>query len=103
MKQHIVRICLGLLVVLLFIGHAAKFYQVGFISQLDNIIYDARLRFTMPGGVDDRIVILDIDEKSLAVPELPVALGTGSAGEAGTFPHPGIFQSLGPNARTAGS
>ena len=24
----------------------------------------------MPGKVDDRIVILDIDEKSLAVPEL---------------------------------
>ena len=70
MKQHIVRISLGLLVVLLFLGHAARFYQVGFITQVDNIIYDARLRFTMPGTVDDRIVILDIDEKSLAVPEL---------------------------------
>ena len=45
-------------------------YQVGFITQVDNIIYDARLRFTMPDVVDDRIVILDIDEKSLAVPEL---------------------------------
>ena len=28
-------------------------------------MYDARLRMTMPGGVDRRIVILDIDEKSL--------------------------------------
>lgn len=70
MKQHIVRISLGLLVVLLFLGHAAKFYQIGFITQVDNIIYDARLRFTMPGTVDERIVILDIDERSLAVPEL---------------------------------
>jgi len=61
---------LGLLVVLVFLGHAARFYQVGFISQLDQIIYDYRLRLTMPGTLDNRIVILDIDEKSLAVPEL---------------------------------
>ena len=70
MKQHIVRIALGLLIVLVFLGHAARFYQIGLITQLDNIIYDARLRLTMPGGVDERIVILDVDEKSLAVPEL---------------------------------
>jgi adenylate cyclase len=70
LKQHIVRIALGLMIVLAFVGHAAELYQVGLITQLDNIIYDARLRFTMPGKVDERIVILDIDEKSLAVPEL---------------------------------
>ncbi len=70
MKQHVIRIALGLVVVLVFLGHAARVYQIGFITQVDNIIYDARLRFTMPDVVDDRIVILDIDEKSLAVPEL---------------------------------
>jgi adenylate cyclase len=70
LRQHIVRIALGLAIVLAFLGHAARLYQVGFITQLDNIIYDARLRLTMPGTVDQRIVILDIDEKSLAVPEL---------------------------------
>ena len=59
MKQHIVRIALGLLLVLVFVGHAAELYQIGFITQLDNIIYDARLRFTMPGKVDERIVILE--------------------------------------------
>jgi adenylate cyclase len=66
LKQHIVRIAIGLAVLLLFVGHAAKFYQIGLVSQLDSIIYDTRLRLTMPGGVDNRIVILDIDEKSLA-------------------------------------
>jgi len=71
LRQHIVRIALGLLVVLVFVGHAARFYQIGFVTQLDNIIYDYRLRLTMPGGVDDRIVILDIDERSLD----PRALG----------------------------
>ncbi|MBS0335259.1 MAG: adenylate/guanylate cyclase domain-containing protein [Proteobacteria bacterium] len=65
MKQNIVRIALGLAIVLVFIGHAAKFYQVGIVTQLDHIIYDTRLKVSMPGGIDDRIVILDIDEKSL--------------------------------------
>ncbi len=65
MKQNIVRIVLGLVITLFFIGHAARYYEVPIITQLDNIIYDARLQVTMPRGVDERIVILDIDEKSL--------------------------------------
>jgi adenylate cyclase len=65
MKQNIVRIVLGLVISLFFIGHAARYYEVPIITQLDNIIYDSRLQVTMPRGVDERIVILDIDEKSL--------------------------------------
>ncbi|MEX2240551.1 MAG: adenylate/guanylate cyclase domain-containing protein [Burkholderiales bacterium] len=65
MKQNIVRIVLGLVITLFFIGHAARYYEVPIITQLDNIVYDARLQLTMPRGVDERIVILDIDEKSL--------------------------------------
>jgi adenylate cyclase len=65
LKQHIVRIAIGIAITLFFIGHAARVYQVGFITQLDNIIYDTRLKLTMPRGIDNRIVILDIDEKSL--------------------------------------
>jgi adenylate cyclase len=64
-RQHIVRIGLGLVIVLFFLGHAARIYQVGIVTQLDHIIYDARLNLTMPRGIDERIVILDIDEKSL--------------------------------------
>jgi adenylate cyclase len=65
LKQHIVRISLGLIIALLFLGHAARWYTIGLVAQLDNIIYDARLRLTMPRRVDERVVILDIDEKSL--------------------------------------
>ena len=65
MKKYLVRIALGLVITLVFVGHVARFYNIGIITQLDNIIYDARLRLTMPNTVDDRIVILDIDEKSL--------------------------------------
>jgi adenylate cyclase len=64
-KPLLVRFAIGVAIALFFIGHAARVYQVGLISQLDNIIYDARMRLTMPGGVDQRIVILDIDERSL--------------------------------------
>jgi len=64
-KQHIVRIAFGLAIMFFFVGHAARFYDVGIITQLDNIIYDTRLTLTMPRGVDSRVVILDIDEKSL--------------------------------------
>ena len=65
MKQHIVRIALVLVITLFFIGHSARYYNVPIITQLDDIIYDARLQLTMPGGIDKNIVILDIDEKSL--------------------------------------
>jgi adenylate cyclase len=64
-KKHLVRIVLGLVIALVFVGHAAKFYQIGIVNQLDHIVYDTRLKVAMPRGIDDRIVILDIDEKSL--------------------------------------
>lgn len=65
LKKNAVRIALGFAVLLVLLGHAAKVYQIPFLNQLDAIIYDYRLRLTMPRTVDDRIVILDIDEKSL--------------------------------------
>jgi adenylate cyclase len=64
-KKNSILIGLGVLIVLIFVGNAAHYYRIGFISQLSNVLYDYRLQLTMPGGVDDRIVILDIDEKSL--------------------------------------
>lgn len=66
MRQYLVRYALGLLVLLALLGHSVHLYQIPLISHLDAIAYDARLRLTMPQGMDDRVVILDIDEKSLA-------------------------------------
>jgi adenylate cyclase len=64
------RVALGLAITLFFVAHAAEWFptadgKLRLVSQLDNIIYDTRLRMTMPPGVDERLVILDIDEKSL--------------------------------------
>lgn len=64
-KKNAILIGLGLLLVLVFIGNAARFYRLDFVEQLSAIIYDYRLRLTMPATPDNRIVILDIDEKSL--------------------------------------
>jgi adenylate cyclase len=64
------RIALGLAITALLIAHALQWYptadgRIRFVTQLENILYDTRLRMTMPRGRDERIVILDIDEKSL--------------------------------------
>ena len=66
MKKHLVRIALGLALGLVFLGHSTRIYQIPLLNTLDAFVYDSRLRMTAPGGVDERIVILDIDEKSLA-------------------------------------
>jgi adenylate cyclase len=64
-RQHLARILIGLAITFFFIGYAARFYHVGLIDRLDSIIYDARLRLTMPGKGNARVVVLDVDEKSL--------------------------------------
>src|ERR1041385_2383192 len=64
-KKHIVRIALGMVIVLVFIMHAAKYYRIPLIDRFENIVFDTRLQLTMPRTVDNRIVIVDIDEKSL--------------------------------------
>ena len=65
MKKNAILIGIGLLLVLVFAGNAANFYRMKFVDQLSDVLYDYQLQLTMPGTVDDRIVILDIDEKSL--------------------------------------
>ena len=66
MKMQWKRLLLGFVILLIMVGHSAKLYEIGFVSHLDSIIYDAKIRLTMPQTVDERVVILDIDEKSLA-------------------------------------
>jgi adenylate cyclase len=65
LRLHLARILIGLAITLLFVAHAGRAFHVDLIDRFENIIYDLRLRLTMPGKGDPRIVILDIDEKSL--------------------------------------
>lgn len=64
-KRHGIRVTLSLFTVLFFLLHILGFVHVEAIDRLENFTYDVRLNLTMPGGVDTRIVILDIDERSL--------------------------------------
>lgn len=65
MKKNFLRILGGLLVVAAFFFHERGDYEIPLIRKFENIAYDMKLRLTMPGGVDPKVVILDIDEKSL--------------------------------------
>jgi len=69
--KHLARVLIGLIVVLVFLTHAVGLWglQLPLLETLEAIIYDTRLKLTMPRTVDTRIVILDIDEKSLAEKE----------------------------------
>ncbi|OGB30556.1 MAG: guanylate cyclase [Burkholderiales bacterium RIFCSPLOWO2_12_FULL_61_40] len=64
--RHWPRIAVTLLPVLFALLHAIGVVHIGVLQRLDDIIYDARLRATSPKSLDSRIVIVDIDEKSLA-------------------------------------
>lgn len=54
------------MLVTLFLLNAAGILRLDFMRQLELWSYDQRLNFTLPGGQDERIAIVDIDEKSLA-------------------------------------
>jgi adenylate cyclase len=64
--RHWPRIAVTLLPLIFALLHAVGILRLGVLDRLDNIIYDSRLMATMPKTLDDRIVIVDIDEKSLA-------------------------------------
>jgi adenylate cyclase len=59
------RILAGLAVVLLFLVNEAEWYEYRFIQQMELWAYDSRLNLFLPRTPEPRIVILDIDEKSL--------------------------------------
>jgi len=66
LSKHWSRIAVTLIPLVFALLHATGGLPIGVLQRLDDIIYDARLRATMPRTLDDRIVIVDIDEKSLA-------------------------------------
>ncbi|MDH3763075.1 MAG: adenylate/guanylate cyclase domain-containing protein [Gammaproteobacteria bacterium] len=64
--QRIVRLVLSALILLVLLIDTSGLFKYPFIKQLENWTYDARLNFTLPDSIDDRVVIVDIDENSLA-------------------------------------
>lgn len=66
LKRHRKRMLVTALLALLAVLHAAGVWPLAALHRLDEALYDLRLRLTMPQTLDKRIVIIDIDEPSLA-------------------------------------
>ena len=64
-KKLGVRPVLSLAIIVLMLLHVTDVLPLGFVNKLEQYTYDARLNLLMPNTVDKRIVIVDIDEKSL--------------------------------------
>lgn len=62
----LIRIGISGLALVLFAMHVAGSPRFEVIDRIENYLYDVRVRLTMPGTIDDRIVIVDIDEASQA-------------------------------------
>ena len=65
--QRILRFGLSALILLALLVDTLELHQYPYLTKLENWTYDVRLNSTRPNSLDDRIVILDIDENSLAV------------------------------------
>jgi adenylate cyclase len=64
-KQHGISFGLSLAVIVFMLLHASHVLPLNFIHKLENYTYDMRLNLLMSNTIDSRIVIVDIDEKSL--------------------------------------
>jgi adenylate cyclase len=65
LRKNLLRILLSLFLGSLFVAHSAHWIQLPLLDRLELIAYDLKLKFWIPSGVDPRLVIVDIDEKSL--------------------------------------
>ena len=65
LSRHAVRFTFSSAVIFVLLLHSIGILNLTAISRLENFTYDIRLNMLMPGKVDERIVIIDIDEKSL--------------------------------------
>ena len=65
-KRYLGRSLLGIITTLGVLGHVSGYYVVPYINQIENLFYDTRVRLFAPGGIDERIIIVAIDEPSLA-------------------------------------
>jgi len=65
LNQRILRYGLGIAMMFLIVFHVTGHFPIPLLTTLDNQIYDLRLRLTLPKNVDKKVVIIDIDEKSL--------------------------------------
>jgi adenylate cyclase len=64
-RRFIGQFTLSALLIIFLTLHLTGLIHLGFVDILDNAMYDLKVRATTAQGVDDRVVIIDIDDKSL--------------------------------------
>lgn len=64
-QPYALRVGLGLGMVFLFILHSTHVVNLPLVDSLEGVLYDVRVRLTMPNTTSQQVVIIDIDEKSL--------------------------------------
>jgi adenylate cyclase len=64
-RRYLARAALGLMTTIGVLAHVSGQYTIPYVDQIENLLYDTRVRLSAPGGVDDRIVVVAIDEASL--------------------------------------
>ena len=64
--QKYIKTIISTAIILLFISLPLGKFNLPLLNQIENFTYDTRLKYTAPYTVDSNVVILDIDEKSLA-------------------------------------
>ena len=72
--QRLVRLALSISILLALLADVAGLHKYPFLQQLENWTYDSRLNFTRLYTVDDRIVIVDIDERFFIKPSGPATI-----------------------------
>ncbi len=63
--QRIIRYVLSIALTVVFLLHVGGKLHIPVLTSMENLAYDARLKLTLPNVEDKKVVIVDIDEKSL--------------------------------------
>jgi adenylate cyclase len=64
-RRFIGQFTLSAMLIILLTLHLTGLVHLGFVDILDNAMYDLKVQATTSSAVDDRVVIVDIDDKSL--------------------------------------
>jgi adenylate cyclase len=64
-RRFLGQFAVSLVLLLLLMGHVGGLYNLVFIDKLDAAFYDLKVRLFQDKRLDDRVVIVDVDEKSL--------------------------------------
>ncbi len=65
LRRYLARAALALMTTFFVLGHIAGNYTIPYIDEIENLLYDTRVRLSAPRDVDERIVIVAIGETSL--------------------------------------